>query len=95
MLALTYLIRSRSLTLFKSNITRAVYGLSSLISIPFLLRPCTFNKSLLLRVLLCTSYIWDASDVCMTKAFIPLGYYLKGNLLRIFSGIHTSLSSLF
>lgn len=57
MLALMGLIRTRSEFLFKSNITRVVYGLSSLISIPFLLRPCTFNKSLLLGLLLCTSYI--------------------------------------
>lgn len=94
MVALIHLIRPRSVFLFKSNIMRAICGLSSLIGVPFLLRPCTFSKSLLLKVLLCISYIWDASQVCMTKAFIPLGYYLKGNLLRIFSGIHTSLSSL-
>lgn len=95
MVALIYLIRCRSVFLSKSNITRVVYGLSSLISIPFLLRPCTFNKSLLLAVLFCTTYILDARELCMTKAFIPLGYYLKVNLLRIFLGIYTSLSSLF
>lgn len=83
-------IRSCSKFLFHSNIRRAVYGLSSLVSIPFLLRPCTFKNSLLLRDLLCTTYSWDASEFCVTKAFIHLGYYLKRNLLRVFLGIHTA-----
>lgn len=63
---------------------RAVYGLSSLLSILFLLRPCTFNKPLLLSVLLCTSYILMlVGSSCVTKAFIPIRYYLRRTLLGI------------
>lgn len=77
-----YLSRSLSLFLCKIIMT-AVYGLSSLLSILFLLRPYAFNKSLLLRVLLCTSYILSACEVFLCDQGMHSCQILSQKLLRI------------